>query len=1395
MKKLFLVSAVVSLAISGALFTYKANASFESEVIADGAVAHWNFEETSGNVIDQIGAVDGALLGAPDRQQSAVMGNGYNFDAAATEGITLPDSAFDSHTEGAIEAIVQVDSASTGPHIIFAQGDSAATGGYQVLLYIENGRVTFHVRPDTGSPNKISGGTVLNPGQYYHIVAQMSDTGMQLFINGVEDTPYTVEGDQNINWWFSDNAALTTTNSYGIGYLNRGSPTGYFDGIIDEVALYDAPKAQSVWASHHSAAFDTVTDGLSISSPSVYQIYQRDGSSQADITIEGTYTGTPTAIEYQIDGGTWNALDSTLAGGTFSGTASDVSAGEHTITVRLANETATTDSVTNVRVGDVFGWIGQSNQDGRFIDAQPYTGAAASVFDQDGSWENLTSGYLSPDASGRYSVLPRLASLIEADTGVPVGFVAETLGGTGLIAPDDEWAQGGANYTNFINTVNSSDINDLKALLWYQGGHEVHYPVSQSTYETAEQTMLNNMQADTGFSAVPMISANIAMQGGRDTAAIDTVRAAKIANWENVAEIYPGPTGHDQDFSDGLHWRTDAQAATLAGRWSRTIDNALYSGSEAARGPQFNSASYEGNSLTVTFAGGEGSLTNQTDTTGWEVSDDAGTRTVQSATGTSNTVTLTLDQALTGTVTVSFASGNAAVGTTLVDSGTHSMPPEPFVDETALASVPTNTAPTASDDSSATSEDTDVTSDVLANDTDADSDTLSVTTATDGSNGATVVNGDDTITYTPNVNFSGSDSYSYTVSDGNGGTDTATVTVTVSAANDAPVITGTPATSVDEGIAYSFTPTGSDVENDTLTYSIVNMPAWASFSTTTGELSGTPSTSDAGTYTDIEIAVSDGNGGSDALAAFTLTVNDIDTNQPPAISSNGGGATASLAADENQTAVTTVTSSDPNEDTLVYSLTGGADQAAFSINSTSGVLTFNTAPNFENPTDSNTDGVYEVTAQVSDGNGGTDSQAMSVTITNVNEAPVAANDNASTSEDTAATMDVVANDSDVDGDTVSVTAATDGSDGTTVVNGDDSITYTPSANFNGSDSYSYTVSDGNGGSDTATVTVTVTPVNDAPTITGTPATSADEGIAYSFTPAGTDVDDDTLTYSASNLPAWTSFNTTTGELSGTPASGDVGDYADIQVGVADGNGGNDALAAFTLTVNGSDGDGIPAAEENAAPNAGDGNNDGFADSAQDNVASFANTQNSNQYVTVVVDSTCQLSDVSVVSESTEHPDPAHEYQAGLIDFTADCGTNGFTTDVSLYFYGTDATDKIVRKYNPNTNSYVALTSASLSTQFIAGEAAAVVSYSVTDGGDLDIDGIVNGTIVDPVGLATAIGAPGSSATGSGNGALAPNTGLLTANLAPHAIAVAGGIIALLSLVLPKVRRRLSTLRH
>jgi Putative Ig domain len=139
-----------------------------------------------------------------------------------------------------------------------------------------------------------------------------------------------------------------------------------------------------------------------------------------------------------------------------------------------------------------------------------------------------------------------------------------------------------------------------------------------------------------------------------------------------------------------------------------------------------------------------------------------------------------------------------------------------------------------------------------------------------------------------------------------------------------------PATTVNAGSPYSFTPTASDLDNDTLTFNIAGRPSWATFNTSTGRLSGTPTNSNAGTYTNIRISVSDGQATAN-LPAFSITVNAVATNTPPTISGNPPS-----QVNANSAYSFTPTASDANGDTLTFSITGQPSWASF--NSSTGRL-------------------------------------------------------------------------------------------------------------------------------------------------------------------------------------------------------------------------------------------------------------------------------------------------------------------------------------------------------------------------------------------------------------------------------------------------------------------------
>ena len=232
-------------------------------------------------------------------------------------------------------------------------------------------------------------------------------------------------------------------------------------------------------------------------------------------------------------------------------------------------------------------------------------------------------------------------------------------------------------------------------------------------------------------------------------------------------------------------------------------------------------------------------------------------------------------------------------------------------------------------------------------------------------------------------------------------TDTQTISVAVTDQNEAPSITSsgggaTTLVSVSTNSTAVGTVTASDPDaNTTLTYSMSGGADLARFSinSSTGALSfinapNFEAPTDANTDNVYKVIVQASDGTLTDLQTISVTV----TTQTgaPSITSDGAGATASISFAENGIAVTTVAATDPDAgQTPGYSISGGSDRARFSINSSTGALSFVNAPNFEAPTDTNTDNVYEVIVQTSDGTL-TDTQTISVTVTDHDNEPVLA---------------------------------------------------------------------------------------------------------------------------------------------------------------------------------------------------------------------------------------------------------------------------------------------------------------------------------------------------------------------------------------------------------------------
>ncbi|UVO10532.1 retention module-containing protein [Pectobacterium polonicum] len=449
---------------------------------------------------------------------------------------------------------------------------------------------------------------------------------------------------------------------------------------------------------------------------------------------------------------------------------------------------------------------------------------------------------------------------------------------------------------------------------------------------------------------------------------------------------------------------------------------------------------------------------------------------------------------------------------------------------------PVNDAPVTADQSIATDEDTPVSGTIVA--TDVDGDTLSYTVGTPPANGTLTLNGaTGAYTYTPGTNFNGNDRFIITVSDGNGGTTTSTVSIGVRPVNDAPV-TADQSIATDEDTPVSGTIVASDVDGDTLSYTVGTPPANGTLTLdgTTGAYTYTPGANFNGNDRFI-ITVSDGNGGT---TTSTVSIGVRPVNDAPVT------ADQSIATDEDTPVSGTIVATDVDGDTLSYMVSTQPANGTLTLDGSTGAYTYTPGANFN--------GNDRFIVTVSDGNGGTTTSTVSIGVRPVNDAPVTADQSIATDEDTPVSGTIVA--TDVDGDTLRYSVNTQPANGTLTLDGSTGqYTYTPTANFNGNDRFIITVSDGNGGTTTSTVSIGITPVNDAP-VSADQSIATDEDTPVSGTIVATDVDGDTLSYSVSTQPAngTLTLDGSTGAYTYTPGANFNGNDRFI-VTVSDGNGG------------------------------------------------------------------------------------------------------------------------------------------------------------------------------------------------------------------------------------------------
>ena len=504
-----------------------------------------------------------------------------------------------------------------------------------------------------------------------------------------------------------------------------------------------------------------------------------------------------------------------------------------------------------------------------------------------------------------------------------------------------------------------------------------------------------------------------------------------------------------------------------------------------------------------------------------------------------------------------------------------------------------NRAPAAANDAYTVDCTAPVTFNVLANDSDPDGDALTITSVSTPSKGTVAISGG-RIVYTPSATSCGgaTDSFTYSISDGKGGTATASVAVTINNTTP-PTPVNTPPVAVNDAYAVNCsTPRAfnvllndSDKDGDKLIITSVSMPGKGTAIISNGNIVYTAAANTCGGAMDnFTYSISDGKGGT-ATAMVAVTINNTTPLTP--VNTAPVAVNDAYAIDCKAASTFDVLLNDSDKDGDKLNITSVSTPGKGTAVISGGKIVYTPAANTCGGATDN------FTYNISDGNGGTATATVAVTINNttppppVNTAPVAVNDAYAMDCKAVGTFDVLLNDSDKDGDKLNITSVSTPGKGTAVISGG-KIVYTPAANTCGgaTDNFTYNISDGNGGTATATVAVTINnttpppPVNIAP-VAVNDAYTVDCSVANTFNVLlnDSDKDGDKLTITSVSMPGKGTAVISNGNIIYTAAANTCGGAMDnFTYNISDGKGGT-ATATVAVTIRNT----IPALPANNPP--------------------------------------------------------------------------------------------------------------------------------------------------------------------------------------------------------------------
>jgi hypothetical protein len=407
---------------------------------------------------------------------------------------------------------------------------------------------------------------------------------------------------------------------------------------------------------------------------------------------------------------------------------------------------------------------------------------------------------------------------------------------------------------------------------------------------------------------------------------------------------------------------------------------------------------------------------------------------------------------------------------------------------------------------------------------------------------------DGSVIYAPDADFFGEDAFAFWVSDGMADPQIGFGLIAVSPMNDAPptakpdiysVIEDRPMTITNPNLGFLRNDTDPDGDALSVDTTKVTQPGHGTITVNAnGTFTYTPTLNFFGTDTVTYLATD----GAFLSNVASVIFNVMNINDGPT------AANGSFTTPEDTLHTGTFPAADVDGDALSFEILSGPIHGAVALG-TAGAFTYSPVSNYFGPD--------SFTFRAKDGKLNSNTASILIEVVSVNDAPVGTQDTAETLEDTPLKVQAAAlleNDLDVEEDLLTLTSVTNAVNGTVALDGDGNAVFTPSLNFNGQASFEYTISDGKGGTATTTVTISVTPVNDAPVLASIGDQSVNEGdpLAFILSASDPDLHANVLAFSAANLPEGATFDPDTRTFNWIPTEArGPGSYA-VAFTVSDG---------------------------------------------------------------------------------------------------------------------------------------------------------------------------------------------------------------------------------------------------